>query len=356
MHSFRWLVLVAALCALRVQVSAFTLTLDYSLDSTGFFASNPTAKAAVDAAAADLSVAVLGSLDAIPTSMFTGTNAGTTASVTWTIRPRNPVTDSPFSISSFNIAANSMTVFVGMRALTGSTLGIGGHAGVGISLGGSGSESLFVGAANNAYASSNAVMTRDGGPIMGSLSGTMTLGAASAPYTLSYGALAGSISFDNDRNNNGFTDSDVELAAAWHFNHATAVSGTKSDFYSVALHEFMHAMGVGSSDSWDALVSGTNWLGSNVQTLNGGSGMGLVDADGSHLRSGLVSTRITDGVAQEAAMDPSLTQGTRKYLTAMDLAFLQDIGWLTIPEPAVTGLITFTGVWVLLKRRRIRKS
>jgi hypothetical protein len=47
-----------------------------------------------------------------------------------------------------------------------------------------------------------------------------------------------------------------------------------------------------------------------------------------------MSTRISDGAAQEAVMDPTLTQGTRKSLTALDLAFLRDIGYTTItPTP-----------------------
>jgi hypothetical protein len=43
-----------------------------------------------------------------------------------------------------------------------------------------------------------------------------------------------------------------------------------------------------------------------------------------------MSTNALTGAAQEAVMDPSITQGTRKYLTALDLAFLRDIGYSTI--------------------------
>jgi hypothetical protein len=47
-----------------------------------------------------------------------------------------------------------------------------------------------------------------------------------------------------------------------------------------------------------------------------------------------MSTSIVDGAPQEVVMDPSITQGSRKYLTALDLAFLRDIGYATIiPDP-----------------------
>ena len=43
--------------------------------------------------------------------------------------------------------------------------------------------------------------------------------------------------------------------------------------------------------------------------------------------------------AQEAAMDPEINAGTRKYLTALDAAALKDIGW-SIPQ-AVSPLPNF---------------
>ncbi len=51
-----------------------------------------------------------------------------------------------------------------------------------------------------------------------------------------------------------------------------------------------------------------------------------------------MSQRITDGAMQEAAMDPNLTIGTRKYLTTLDLAFLRDLGYSTIlPDFGLAG-------------------
>jgi hypothetical protein len=39
------------------------------------------------------------------------------------------------------------------------------------------------------------------------------------------------------------------------------------------------------------------------------------------------------GVTQEAAMDPSITVGTRKLFTDLDYAGLADVGWETAAVP-----------------------
>jgi hypothetical protein len=64
-----------------------------------------------------------------------------------------------------------------------------------------------------------------------------------------------------------------------------------------------------------------------------------------------LSRRITDFAAQEAVMDPSLLLGSRKYLTELDLAFLRDLGYATIPEPSVTAL-ALGGLLIFSARRR----
>lgn len=77
----------------------------------------------------------------------------------------------------------------------------------------------------------------------------------------------GTITFDND---------DV----AWHYDHTTSVDAGKFDFYSAALHELVHAIGFGNSNSWDDLVSSGTFTGSQFNTSNGGSNVSLYSADG----------------------------------------------------------------------------
>lgn len=335
---------------------AVTLQLDYSYDAANgnFFGLTPAAKAAVDAAAADISSAILPSLGAIPTDTFTGTNGLTSATFDWKFIFDNPFTGAKVTLQTVPSPANgadTILIYVGMRPLLGSTLGQGGPGGAGMSLTGTGLPTQWVGAVNNAQAASNAVIPRNGGPVIGSLRGPSTFGTTTANYDLPYGAILGNLWFDSDTNNDGSVDSPGMLDTSWHYEHMNPVAAGQNDFYSVALHELLHSIGFGSSQSWSGLVSGTTWLGAQARALNGGSGANLVEGDGSHIASGLMSRRISDFAAQEAVMDPSITVGTRKFLTEIDLAFLRDLGYATIPEPSIAVLV-LAGMLFLRARRR----
>jgi hypothetical protein len=62
-------------------------------------------------------------------------------------------------------------------------------------------------------------------------------------------------------------------------------------------------------------------------------------------------------VPQEVALDPTVATGMRKFLTALDLAFLRDIGYTTIvpapavPEPCGMTLVLLGGMVLLTARR-----
>ena len=132
----------------------------------------------------------------------------------------------------------------------------------------------------------------------------------------------GKISFNN--NANWYFDTDPSTDEAFSGN----------DFYSVALHEMSHALGIGTADAWFNLINfsmGT-FEGSNAVTSHGGP---VALANEGHFANGTLST--VNGNTQEAAMDPSLTEGTRKRLTDLDWAALEDIGW-EISEPTVVPL------------------
>jgi hypothetical protein len=272
-----------------------------------------------------------------------GTNGGTTATFDFNWPYTNPSTGAAETFNPATIAANQVTVFVGMRELAGSLLGQGGPGGVGFSLSGIGIESEWVGAMADANTQANAVFGRGAGPVITNTSGSLSLGSTSASFNIDHGSTIGNLWFDIDTNNNSVTDSAAELAAFWHFDHTTAVTAGKNDLYTVALHELLHALGIGLADSWDALVSGTNWLGTEAIAANGGSGTGLLSAGMDHIASGTMSPRLSDSVLQEVVMDPDVTVGTRKLLTVLDAAFLRDIGWDTvaIPEPSAFLFVGF---------------
>jgi hypothetical protein len=351
-------IIFSLLCAVMMvpqTLKGLNIQLDYSYDAANgnFFGSNPTAKAAVDAAALDLGNAITGSLSAVTTDVFTGTNGSTSATFNWKLTFADPSTGSTVTLNTFSFLANSLTIYVGMKLLSGSTLGVGGPAGAGFTLNGSGFSNEWIGAVGAAESASNSAMRRIGGPIVGTLSDSSTFGANTANYSLQYGTMVGKLSFDSDSNNDGSTDNSTDLANYWHYDRTTPVAPGKNDLYSVALHEILHSIGFGVSDTWSSLHSGTTWTGANVIALTG-TGANMVSSDGGHAADGLMSLRLSDGAVQEAVMDPSITVGTRKSLTEVDLAFLRDLGYTTIPEPCGSVLLIGAGLVFSTQRRRTR--
>ncbi|MEI6535542.1 MAG: PEP-CTERM sorting domain-containing protein [Verrucomicrobiaceae bacterium] len=354
-----WLTMVSHGFSLNIVV-------DYSNDAANgnFFGLRPVAKAAVDAAAADLSTLLSPTnMTAISPSgspnvdLISGINGSTHVNADWDLFYNNPSSNVSTGISSPSIPSNTFKVFVGMMGLGGS-LGQGSASDASLTLSASGFGSQLAGAMSNLQSASNAYMGRGGGPVIGTLSGSLTLGGNTSSYSLSYGPAIGSLSFNNDTDNNNVTDSLGVMDAFWHYNHTTSVAAGKFDLYTVALHEMMHGLGVGASETWTNLSSGTTWLGANAIALNGGTGAGLLDPDGQHLASGLMSTNIYTGLAQEVALDNAQTSGQRKMLTQMDVAILKDLGYQVapVPEPSAFVLVMAASLVFGIRRRRVHAS
>jgi hypothetical protein len=142
----------------------------------------------------------------------------------------------------------------------------------------------------------------------------------------------------------------------WNFDHTILPSSVESDFFSVALHELGHVLGLSVYDpdnSWNTYQSGTTFAGPNVVLLSG-SAVGTVDATDRHWAAGTMSVVFGTSTAQEAAMDPTLTVGTRKYFTELDVAALRDVGWMVVPEADSWQLLAIGGALVFLLRRQGR--
>ena len=136
-----------------------------------------------------------------------------------------------------------------------------------------------------------------------------------AQIATDFAPWGGSISFDT--------------GASWYFDAdvTTVESFSGNDFYSVALHELAHLLGFGTADSWFNKVNSGNFTGDSSGTV-------ALQPDNSHWKDGTLS--LVNSVRQETAMDPSITTGTRKYMTDLDMAALSDIGWevSAVPVPA----------------------
>lgn len=242
---------------------------DYSLDTQGFF-NDSSRRAALESAGKMLASRLDDSLSAISPS---GTN-------TWKATFPNPATGSMVTKSNLTVPANTVVVFAGGRDLSAGTLAIGGYGG---------------------YSSSGTTAWN-----------TLVKGRGQSGATLAsptdFAPWGGAITFDT-------------VGTSWHFGKSTSgLDAGESDFVSVAEHELGHLLGLGTAKSWTRLVSNGTFVGANAKVANGGRAVPL-DAGRGHFAEGTRS----DGL--EAALDPSLTQGTRKLFGRLDFAALKDVGW-----------------------------
>ena len=257
------------------QAAAINITFDYSLDANGFF-NDPTRKTVLEAAGSYFENVILDDLTAITTSGGDHFN----------IAVKNPATGNTDTINDYSVAADTLIVFAGGRALSNSVLGKGGPGG-------------FSGSAVTPGFFDNVISRGEG---------DATAAATDGPTATDFAPWGGAITFDTD------------VDANWYFDTDLSTSGdiVGNDFYSVALHELGHLLGIGLADSWDNLISGTDFIGAASIASFGGD-VPLNPSFG-HWENGTQSQ--VNGVAQEAAMDPSITTGTRKVFTDLDLAGL----------------------------------
>jgi len=261
-----------------------TARVDYSLDDNNFF--DTQQKRALFESAIDSVVSRLGDDLAAITPTPPANN--------WGASFRHPAYGYLTTENNLSIAANEIVIYAGGRNL-GGTLGVGGPGG--FSASGSGP---FL----------ETVRARGEGDVSGQSADE-------------FGPWGGAITF------NTTTD--------WHFGETPVGLGlTQSDFYSVAVHELGHLLGIGTADSWDRLVSGDQFTGPASVAEYDGSGNVPLAGDDSHWEEGT-----TEG-GQEAAMDPTVTEGTRKPFTELDFAALDDIGWqLTDTVTTISGEHTY---------------
>ena len=114
------------------------------------------------------------------------------------------------------------------------------------------------------------------------------------------------------------------------------------------MHELGHLLGIGTSNSWNNLISGSNFTGAASSALFGG--FVPLSGDLGHWAEGTLGNSGT----QEALMDPSILEGTRKVFTDLDLAGLTDVGWEVTPIPVPAAVWLFGSALGLLGWLRSR--
>lgn len=328
---------------LAVSAPAFLITVNYDYDTNNFF-DTQAKRDALQAAADRYSRVITSDLTAVsPAGTTTGTPAG------WRVGFSHPGTGASFQLSTaagvgsdpfYNategtgaadaygfagVAANEWVLFAGGRALSSAAVG------------GTGTGTNFVSTFND-------------------LSGPMHRGVIVNTPTNTAGDLpawGGSISFDNDG------------STPWHFDTSTAAPSGLADFYSIALHEIGHALGLSLSfNQWEQFDTGGTFTGPNaVNAYNADNGaseteLNQVSADNEHWQDGVYDSQIyapgdpnyigTVGAVglQDLLMEPvaNFTSTVRRLeLTNVDVGALVDLGWsvAAIPEP---GAAVFFGV------------
>lgn len=291
---------------------ALTVTFDYSYDTSGFFSGANTGRRDVlDQAAAAFSSRLTDSLTAITPG---GGN-------TWTATFANPSgPGTTVSLSNLSVAADTIVIYVGAADLGAGVLGQG-------SVGG------FSSSGDASW--TNTIATRGQG------------GAPDLNPT-DFGPWGGAITFNS--------------TAAWYFDSNPATLENFSgqyDFYSVALRELGHVLGIGTAGSWFANIPGSTSSGATFAGANSVAAYGgpvPLAVDNAHWLSGTTSTALGSGAPQDAAMGFTLAAGTRTYLTALDVAALQDVGWTVVPEASSFVWVMVIGAAGMVRWLRHRKT
>ncbi len=254
----------------RVLLSV-SIDVDYSYDANGFFDA-PERRAVIEAAADYVGSLLNDSLNAIVPG---GGNQ-------WRIQFTNPATGATAEITDPVIDEDELLLFVGGRDIAGDTLGLGGAGGW---------------------------QAQGSAAFLQNVEGRGQSGATGPEGGQSDTSLwGGSIAFDIDTN--------------WHFGLTTeGLDGNEHDFYSVALHELLHVLGFSDgTPAFANLISPSDtFMGARAMAVS--TDTQLSSSDLAHWREGL-----TNG-GQESLMDPTFARGTRKLITPLDFAAMEDIGW-----------------------------
>ncbi len=258
---------------------ALNVIVDYSLDSSGFFADpvrREVLEAAIDTVAAQLNDQFA------PITVDPGN--------TYRIELKDPSSSATIPLENLTIPANTVFVFVGAQEL---------------------------GEETSAVATTPTLSAR-GSPAFLDLVFNRGQGETQGSAARDHAFIAGSISFDQTND--------------WFFGgNSIGLPTRATDFYSVAQHEFLHLLGFSLSDVFDNQITANQFTGPEATRVFGGPVP--LDATQGHYAPG------TTSLGAPALMNAVQLVGTRSFMTALDWAILADLGWeLSQPAPSLTTL------------------
>ncbi len=305
---------------------ALNITVDYKYDTGSFF--NTQQKKDVLQAAANRFGAIITTQlsavaiqdDAVDARIgFTNPTSGNNVEVSPAV---SSASDAVFASGApaandyrgpWSIAANQWILYVGARPLTGAEAGVAGG----------GTVHNF----SSVYLTANSLYNR----------GFRSTGSAQ-----NLPMWGGWIAFDNDGSTN------------WNFDLNSPAPLGSVDFYSVALHEIGHALGLNSdSMEWKHFSNAGQFTGPQAVAAynadNGTSVTTLAEASANdphwqdsrydsyifHNASPKYAGTVGPSALQDLLMEPSadFTTAVRRFeLTNVDAAALRDVGWTTIPS------------------------
>lgn len=285
--------LTLALIAGGQTVSALTIQIDYTYDTTQFF-NTPAKKSAIEAVAKFYGDLIADNLLRIDAAEFPGSS--------WSAQPTHPATGATLSIPNLVVPEDTIIVYVGARNLSGNTLGVGGPAG----WGGSGFDAWFErieGRGSAGAAAQNPAEQTDHAP------------------------WGGSISFDAD--------------STWNFSQSQNQPGF--EFIGVALHEMGHVLGIGTAYSWDNKISGSFFNGAASVRSNGTAPP--IQSGGGHFGGNTLVSEVFGSfgrphgsVRPVLMLASSIDNGSNFDVASdLDLAGLIDCGWEIRPPLVLTA-------------------
>lgn len=284
-------ILAIFLLVFSCHAIALSIQIDYSLDDNGFF--DPDTENGLRARQNLESVANFFS-DLI-TDQLTG--IASSANNRFTAVFQHPSDRYYVEMPLLNIPEDTLVIFAGARDLENSMLG---YAGVG------------------------GYIAQGNPDFLQNIANRGQTGLTQGDKANEFAPWGGYLSFD--------------IHADWYFDtdlSNTEVPEGQIDFYSNALHEFGHLLGIGTSDSWFRQTSQSYFDG--LHSTNHFSDLIPLDETREHWAQQVQD--ISQGKSQSAALTPALKPGQRKVFTALDIAALKDVGW-TINQPMVDLITT----------------